>query len=216
MGIVRVAGFTISIDGYGAGPHQDLEHPMGIGATGKLHKWMFETKMFQEMIGKGGGTTGVDNDFAMRSMENNGAWIMGRNMFGPIRGEWPDYQWEGWWGDEPPYHCDVYVLTHHARPPLKMKGNNTFYFVTDGIHAALERAKKSAGDKDIRIGGGVETIRQYLKECLIDEMHLVQSPILVGSGEHLLHDIDLVALGYECTEHTATSDAMHLMLKKSK
>lgn len=175
---------------------------------------MFDTRMFQEMIGREGGTTGTDNDFAVRSMENTGAWIMGRNMFGPIRGDWPNYEWEGWWGPNPPYHCDVFVLTHHARPPLEMEGNNTFYFVTDGIHAALERAKKSAGDKDIRIGGGVETIREYLKAGLVDEIHLVISPILVGSGEHLLHDIDLMALGYECVEHVPTSEAMHLTIRR--
>jgi dihydrofolate reductase len=212
--MTKVSGFTLSIDGYGAGPNQDLEHPMGIGATGRLHKWLFETQTFQEMIGKGGGSTGTDNDFAARSMENTGAWIMGRNMFGPVRGEWPDYEWKGWWGPNPPYHCDVFVLTHHARPPLEMEGNNTFYFVTDGIHAALERAKAAAGEKDIRIGGGVEAIRQYLKAGLIDEMHLAISPILVGSGEHLLFGIDLVSLGYKCTEHTPTQQAMHVILTK--
>ncbi|MDP4198092.1 MAG: dihydrofolate reductase family protein [Bacteroidota bacterium] len=213
MSKVRVHAFTLSIEGYGAGPHQDLESPLGIGGK-TLHGWMVETRTFHEMIGKDGGTTGINDELTKRGFENIGAEILGRNMFGPVRGPWPDNEWKGWWGANPPYHCDVFVLTHHARPSVKMEGGTTFHFVTDGIHAALERAREAANGKDIRIGGGVATIRQYLKAGLIDEMHLAISPVLLGSGEHLLSGIDLPVLGYECTEQVTTSQAMHLIITK--
>ncbi len=213
MSKVRVHAFSLSIDGYGAGPKQDIDNPLGIGGLG-LHSWIFETRTFQEMIGKNGGATGTDDDFMKRGFANIGASIMGRNMFGPIRGPWPNDEWKGWWGKNPPFHSDVFVLTHHARPSEKMEGGTTFHFVTDGIHAALERAKKAADGKDVRIGGGAETIRQYLQAGLIDEMHLAISPVLLGSGEHLLYGIDLPALGYKCTENVPTSAATHVVISK--
>jgi dihydrofolate reductase len=212
---VRVNAFTISLDGYGAGPDQTLENPMGIGGSG-LHTWFVGTKTFQEMIGKpaAGAREDVDDGFAVRSFENVGAWIMGRNMFAPSRGPWPDDDWKGWWGSNPPYHVPVFVLTHHARPSLTMEGETTFHFVTDGIHAALARAKEAAQGKDIRIGGGTSTVRQYLSAGLIDELHLAISPILLGKGEHLLAGIDTASLGYKCTEHVPTERAMHVVLSK--
>src|SRR6266704_1955951 len=198
---VRVESFTMSLDGYGAGPNQDVSNPLGIGGT-DLHHWLLPTRTLQRaLFGKDGGTTGVDEDFASRGFQNVGAWILGRNMFGPIRGPWPDDQWKGWWGDNPPYHVPVFVLTHHARPPIEMAGGTTFLFVTDGIHAALARAKDAAGTRDVRVGGGPATIRQYLKAGLVDTMHLAISPVLLGNGENLLADLDLVQLGYRCTEH---------------
>ena len=181
MGKLRVSSFSVSLDGYGAGPNQSLEHPLGIGGLG-LHEWVLGTRTFKKMHG---GTTGPDDDFAARGFENLGAWILGRNMFGPVRGPWPDDTWRGWWGDEPPYHCDVFVLTHHARQPLAMQGGTTFHFVTGGIHEALERARAAAGGKDIRLGGGVATVRQYFRERLIDELHLAIAPVPLGSGESL-------------------------------
>ena len=181
----------------------------------ELHQWLFPTAVFQRMTGKEGGTTGPDNDFAIRGFKNVGAWILGRNMFGPIRGPWPDDQWKGWWGDEPPYHTPVFVLTHHAREPIAMKGGTTFYFVTDGIHAALERARKVADGLDVRLGGGVATIRQYLRAGLIDEMHLAISPLLLGSGEPLLADINMASLGYRIVEHVATGSATHVVLRRN-
>ncbi len=206
--------FSVSADGYGAGPNQTLDNPMGVGGMA-LHEWVFPTRTFQKMhAGKDGGTTGPDDDFAARGFENLGAWILGRNMFGPVRGTWPDDSWKGWWGDEPPYHCDVFVLTHHARAPIEMKGGTVFHFVTDGIEAALERARKSAGGKDIRLGGGVSTIRQYLRARLVDEMHLAMAPNLLGSGEHLFVDIDLPGLGYKRAEHVATPSATHLVFRR--
>ena len=211
---VRVNSFSVSIDGYGAGPRQALEHPMGVGGM-PLHEWVLPTRTFQAMFGKEGGSTGIDDDFAARSMEGLGAWILGRNMFGPIRGPWTDDQWKGWWGDIPPYHTPVFVLTHHARPPIEMEGGTTFHFVTDGIHAALERAKQAAGTRDIRIGGGAATIRQYLKAGLIDTLHLAISPVLLGSGENLLSGLDLAQLGYRCSEHVSSAAAMHVVLTKS-
>jgi dihydrofolate reductase len=214
MAKVRVNSFSVSIDGYAAGPSQALEHPMGVGGM-PLHEWVLPTRMFQAMMGKDGGTTGIDDDFATRSMEGLGAWILGRNMFGPIRGPWPDDQWKGWWGDNPPYHCPVFVLTHHARPPIAMAGGTTFHFVTDGIHAALQRAKEAAGTLDVRVGGGPATIRQYLKAGLVDAMHVAISPVLLGNGESLLADLDLVQLGYRCSEHTSSAAAMHVVLTKS-
>ena len=213
MSKVRVSAFTVSLDGFGAGPAQDKNHPLGIRGT-ELHTWMRKTKMFQNMFGKEGGTTDVDNDFAEKSMENVGAWIMGRNMFAPTRGPWLDESWKGWWGDNPPYHCPVYVLTHHARPPLKMEGGTTFYFVTEGPESALKQARDAAQGKDIRIGGGVSVIQQYLKAGLIDEMHLVVSPVLLGRGENLFSGVDLPQLGFVCSGHIATADALHVILRK--
>jgi len=213
MSKVRVHCFCISLDGYGAGPHQSLDNPLGVVGEA-LHGWFVATRAFNELFGRPGGNTGPDNDFAARGTENIGAWILGRNMFGPIRGDWPDDAWKGWWGEEPPYHSDVYVLTHHPRAPLAMKGGTTFHFVTDGIHAALERARKSAGDRDVRVGGGAATIRQYLQARLIDEMHFAISPVLLGSGEPLLSGLDLLALGYQCTKHVNTPGATHVVLTK--
>ncbi len=213
MSKIRVHAFSLSVDGYGAGPNQDLDNPLGVGGFG-LHTWIFESRAFREHLGMEGGITGIDDDFTKRGFENIGAWILGRNMFGPVRGPWPDEEWKGWWGKNPPYHCDAFVLTHYARPSLKMEGDTTFHFVTDGMHAALERAKAAAGGKDIRIGGGAETIRQYLQAGLIDEMHLAISPVLLGQGEHLLTNIDLPSLGYECTEHVPTSLTTHIVIAK--
>ena len=211
---LRVHAFTISLDGYGAGSDQSLANPLGVGGE-EMHKWLVVTRTFQQLFGTEGGTTGVDDDFAARGFDNVGAEIMGRNMFGPIRGDWPDETWKGWWGDNPPYHCDVFVLTNHPRASLAMEGGTTFHFVTDGIHAALERAREAAKDKDIRLGGGVSTIRQYLEAGLIDEMHLAIAPVLLGSGEHLLGGIDLPKLGYSCAEHVPTPGATHVVLKRT-
>jgi dihydrofolate reductase len=215
MAKLRVHGFSISLDGYGAGPHQDLENPLGIGGLG-LHEWMVETRAFKEMHGGEGGSLGVDNDLAARGFEGVGAWIMGRNMFGPVRGPWPDDSWRGWWGDNPPYHTPVFVLTSHPRSPLRMAGNTDFHFVTGGIHDALRQAVAAAKGQDVRLGGGVSTIRQYLLAGLVDEMHLAISPVFLGTGEHLLADIDLPALGYQCTEHVPTAKATHVVLTKLK
>jgi dihydrofolate reductase len=214
MSRLRVQSFGISLDGFGAGPGQDLQHPLGVGGEA-LHGWVFPTRTFQRMHGQGEGTTGVDDDLAARGFENVGAWILGRNMFGPIRGPWPDDTWKGWWGEEPPYHVPVFVLTHHARPSLTMKGGTTFHFVTGGIHQALDRAREAARGKDVRVGGGVATIRQYLRAGLVDEMHLAISPVVLGSGEHLLSGIDLLALGFRPTEHVASDKAMHVVLSRS-
>ena len=214
MSRLKVQSFSISLDGFGAGPNQSLQNPMGEGAGG-LHQWFRGTRTFQRMLGDASkGTDGPDEDFAARGFENVGAWILGRNMFGPVRGPWPDDEWKGWWGDEPPYHVPVFVLTHHARPPLEMKGGTTFYFVTDGIEAALARAKEAAGGKDVRLGGGVSTVRQYLQAGLVDEMHLAISPVLLGSGEALLAGIDLPALGFKVAGHVATEAATHVVLSK--
>ncbi len=213
MSKVRVAGFGLSIDGYGAGPRQSIDDPLGIGGP-SLMEWAFPTRTFQQMHGGGGGETGIDDDFAQRGFANVGAWILGRNMFGPVRGPWPDESWKGWWGDEPPYHVPVFVLTHHAREPIEMRGGTTFHFVTDGIHAALDAAKTAAGDLDVRIGGGPDTVRQYLRAGLVDELHLALSPTLLGQGEALLAGIDLAALGFKCTEHVASARAMHVVLKR--
>lgn len=191
-----VHGFTLSLDGYGAGPRQSLEAPLGIGAEA-LHDWLVRTRHFKQTHGGDGGDVGADNDFASRMMENIGAWIMGRNMFGPVRGPWPDEEWKGWWGPDPPYHVPVFVLTHHPRPSLEMEGGTVFHFVTDGIEAALERAREAASTRDIRLGGGASTVRQYLQAKLVDEMHIAVSPILLGAGEPLLAGIDLPKLGYK-------------------
>jgi dihydrofolate reductase len=214
MAKLRVNCFSVSIDGYGAGPGQNLDNPMGVGGM-PLHEWVLPTRTFQAMFGNDGGTSGIDDDFAARGMEGLGAWILGRNMFGPIRGSWTDDAWKGWWGDNPPYHTPVFVLTHHARPPIEMEGGTTFHFVTDGIHAALERAREAAGTRDVRVGGGTATIRQYLEAGLIDSMHLVISPVLLGAGENLLAGLDLAQLGYRCSEHVSSEAAMHVVLTKA-
>jgi len=221
MSKLRVNGFSISIDGYGAGPDQALDRPMGDGGMA-LHKWVLGTKTFKQvhadfagdLIDGAAGREDVDDRFAKRGFENLGAWIMGRNMFGPSRGPWPDDDWKGWWGKNPPYHVPVFVLTSHARAPITMEGGTTFYFVTDGIHAALSRAKEAAQGQDIRLGGGAATIRQYLSAGLIDELHLVISPVLLGKGEPLLTGIDTVRLGYKCTEHASSEHGMHIVLTK--
>lgn len=216
MSKLRVASFSISLDGYGAGPDQSKENPLGVGGE-SLHEWVFRTETFQKKVqGNDDGTTGVDNDFASRGFRNIGAWILGRNMFGPIRGPWPDDEWKGWWGDNPPYHTPVFVLTHHARDPIEMEGGTTFHFVTDGIHQALQRARDAADGMDIRLGGGVATIRQYLQEGLIDELHIAIAPVLLGSGEHLFAGIDLPALGYQCTKNVGTEQATHLVISKTQ
>ena len=210
---VRVHNFTISLDGYGAGPRQTRDEPLGVGGE-SLHEWLIPTRAFQSINGKTGGTTGVDDDIAARFGVGVGAWIMGRNMFGPIRGAWTDKNWRGWWGKNPPYHAPVFVLTHHAREPIPMEGGTIFHFVTGGIREALDRAIEAAAGKDVEIGGGVSTIRQYLEAGLIDELHVAIAPRLLGSGEHLLHGLDLPALGYECVEHIPTAAATHVVLRK--
>ena len=213
MARLRVRGFTVSIDGYGAGPDQSLENPLGVNGP-DLMQWLFPTRMFQRMQGAEGGETGIDNGIAEQGFEGIGAWILGRNMFGPVRGPWPDDSWKGWWGDEPPYHTPVFVLTHHARPPLPMQGGTEFRFVTDGIQSALKQAKAAAGDRDVRLGGGVATIRQYLAAGLIDDLHLAVRPVVLGRGENLFTGIDMRALGYECERQVAGERATHVFLRK--
>jgi len=213
--LVRVHCFSISIDGYGAGPEQSLKNPLGVGGM-SLHDWLFNTPTFKQMQGEEGGTTGVDEDFAARGVKGIGAWILGRNMFGPVRGPWPDQDWRGWWGENPPYHMPVFVLTHHARPSLVMNGGTVFHFVTGGIETALERARAEAGRGDVRIGGGAATIRQYLMARLVDEMHVAVAPILLGSGEPLLEGLDLPALGYRCTDHVPSDKAMHYVIRRAR
>jgi dihydrofolate reductase len=213
MSRLRVHGFAISLDGYGAGPNQDRDNPLGVGGLA-LHEWVLRTRTFQQLHGKDGGTTGIDDDFVARGFDNIGAWIVGRNMFGPIRGPWPDDDWKGWWGNNPPFHTPVFVLTNHPRASIDMSGGTTFHFVTDGIHAALERAADAANGQDVRLGGGVATIRQYLRAGLIDEMHLGMSPILLGSGECLLEGMDVPKLGYQCTEHVPTPNTTHFVITK--
>jgi dihydrofolate reductase len=213
MARLRVHNFSISLDGYGAGAGQSLENPLGLGGE-RLHEWFVATRTFQQVHGGTEGSTGLDDGFAGRGFKNVGAWILGRNMFGPVRGPWPDDTWKGWWGDDPPYHVDVFVLTHHPRPSIPMAGGTTFHFVTDGIHAALERAKAAANGRDVQLGGGVSTIRQYLRAGLIDEMHVAIAPVLLGSGEHLLSGIDLPKLGYRCVEHVPAPGATHIVLRK--
>jgi dihydrofolate reductase len=213
MSRLRVQSFSVSIDGFGAGPDQSLENPLGVGGEG-LHEWVFPTQTFQQLFGKIAGTTGVDDDFAARGFSNIGAWILGRNMFGPIRGPWPDSNWKGWWGDNPPYHTPVFVLTHHPRESIAMDGGTTFHFVTDGIHRALEQATEAANGLDVRLGGGVATVRQYLRAGLVDEMHVAIAPVLLGAGESLFADIDLPSLGYRIVEHVGTQNATHVVLRK--
>jgi dihydrofolate reductase len=210
---LRVQAFSISVDGFGAGPNQDLEHPLGVGGP-EIFDWFFRTRTFQKMHGAGEGETGVDDSLAAQGFENIGAWILGRNMFGPVRGPWLDESWRGWWGEEPPYHVPAFVLTHHPRAPLVMKGGTEFRFVTEGIEAALALAKAAAGDRDVRLGGGVATVRQYLTARLIDELHLAMAPVVLGRGEHLFAGLDLRALGYACTKHVPGERAVHVFLQK--
>jgi dihydrofolate reductase len=212
---VRVQSFGISIDGYGAGPRQDLQHPLGVDGV-ELMEWFFPTRVFRRMQGQGDGETGVDNEMAEQSMAGLGAWILGRNMFGPVRGPWPDDSWKGWWGDEPPYHTPVFVLTHHPRAPIRMAGGTEFRFVTDGIEAALAEARAAARGQDVRVGGGVATVRQYLRAGLIDEVHLAISPVVLGTGEHLLGGLDLRSLGYACVKQVAGERATHVFLRRQR
>jgi dihydrofolate reductase len=214
MAKLRVQCFGISLDGFGAGPDQDLANPLGIGGPA-IFEWFFGTRTFQSMHANGEGSTGLDDAFAVRGFANIGAWILGRNMFGPVRGPWLDDEWKGWWGPSPPYHTPVFVLTHHPRPSLVMEGGTVFHFVTEGIHAALDLAREAAGGKDVRVGGGVATIRQYLQAGLVDEMHLVVSPVLLGGGEPLLAGIDMKRLGFVCSEHASSEKAMHVVLTRN-
>jgi dihydrofolate reductase len=213
MSRLRVESFAISLDGFGAGPNQSLENPLGERGP-EMFEWFFPTRAFRRRHGEDGGETGTDNAIAEQGFDNVGAWILGRNMFGPVRGPWPDDGWKGWWGDDPPYHVPAFVLTHHAREPLTMKGGTTFYFVTDGIESALAQARKAANGRDVRLGGGVATVREFLRARLIDELHLAVRPVLLGSGEALFHGIDWRALGYECTKSIAGERAMHVFLRK--
>ena len=213
MGKVHVSAFGITLDGFSAGPNQSLDDPLGVNGKDMM-EWFFPTKTFIEQHGGEGGETGIDNDFAAKSMTGNGAWILGRNMFGPVRGPWPDDEWKGWWGEEPPYHVPTFVLTHYPREPIEMKGGTTFYFVTDGIHSALEQAKAAAGEKDIRIGGGSATVRQYLKARLIDELHLAMRPIFLGKGESIFEGLDLRELGYRVDETVPGERATHLIIHR--
>jgi dihydrofolate reductase len=210
---LRVQSFALSLDGFGAGPSQDLQNPLGVRGP-ELMEWFFHTRVWQRTHGQADGETGIDNTMAEKGFEGIGAWILGRNMFGPVRGPWPDESWRGWWGDEPPYHTPVFVLTHHARAPLKMAGGTEFRFVTEGMQAALEQAKAAAAGRDVRLGGGVATIREYLRAGLIDELHLAVRPVLLGRGEHLLDGIDAHALGYTCAQFVAGERAAHMVLRK--
>ena len=214
MSKVRVAAFSISLDGFGAGPRQDVDNPLGVRGF-ELHAWLQNTEVFKKIHGQSGGTHGIDNDLALQSFENVGAWILGRNMFGPVRGPWQGDAWKGWWGDNPPYHTPVFVLTHHARTPLVMEGGTTFYFVTDGLESALEKAKDAAQGKDVRIGGGVSVIRQYLAAGQIDEMHLAVSPVLLGEGEHLFSGINLPKLGFTPFKTVPGEKSTHVLIKKT-
>ena len=213
MSRARVHNFSISLDGYGAGPNQSRDNPLGVGAD-NLHDWVIATRTWRKMHSEKGGARGIDDEFMARGTVNIGAWIMGRNMFGPIRGAWPDDTWKGWWGDDPPFQLPVCVLTHYPRAPIKTENGTIFHFITDGIHAALKRAGEAAGGKDVLVGGGVATIRQYLQSKLIDEMHLAVAPILLGSGAHLFADLDLPSFGYHCTEHVPTKSVTHVVLEK--
>ena len=214
MGEVKAGAFSISVDGFGAGPRQDMEHPLGVGGMG-LHDWFFETEVFHRIHGRNGGVHGIDNEAVARSFDNVGAWILGRNMFGPVRGPWKDESWKGWWGNNPPYHTPVFVLTHYARSPLQMEGDTTFHFVTDGPEAALKRAREAAGEKDVRVGGGVSVVRHYLTAGEIDEMHLAISPIILGEGEHLFQGINLHKVGFAVNRTVLGEKAMHVFLRKT-
>jgi len=211
---LRVHCFSVSVDGFAAGPNQSLQNPVGVGGHA-LHAWLVATRTFHAMLGKEGGASGIENDFAARGFENIGAWILGRNMFGPIRGPWPDEAWKGWWGATPPYHTPVFVLTHHPRESLAMDGGTTFHFAAEGIEDALGRAFDAAQGKDVRLGGGVATIREFLRARLIDELHLVYAPVFLGSGEALLAGIDLTALGYALTAHATSASCLHVTVSKS-
>jgi len=214
MSKLRVESFTVSLDGFGAGPDQDLNHPLGVGGTA-LHGWALSTRTFQKhLFGNDGGAEGLDEDFAARGFQNIGAWILGRNKFGPVRGPWPDENWRGWWGESPVYHVPVFVLTHHARAPLVMQGGTTFHFVTEGIGAALAQAREAAGGRDVRVGGGANVIQQYLRQRLIDEMHIAIAPVLLGSGERLLEGVNLPALGYACTRCEHSELATHVVIAR--
>jgi len=213
MSKLRVQSFAVSVDGYGAGPNQDLNNPLGVGGP-ELMEWFFPTRVWRAMQGQAGGETGVDNAMAEQGFSGIGAWILGRNMFGPVRGPWPDDSWKGWWGDEPPYRTPVFVLTHHAREPLVMAGGTEFRFVTDGVHAAYEQAMAAAGGRDVRLGGGVATVREFLRERLIDELHLAVRPVVMGNGENLFNGVDLRALGYECGKWVAGERATHITLRR--
>jgi dihydrofolate reductase len=215
MSLLRVQSFSVSLDGFGAGSHQDLRNPLGLHGP-ELMEWFVATRVWRSLCGQEGGETGVDNRMAEQGFDNIGAWILGRNMFGPVRGPWPDESWKGWWGEEPPYHTPVFVLTHHARAPVEMKGGTVFHFVTEGIHAALDRAKAAASGRDVRLGGGVSTIRQYLQAGLIDQLHLAVRPVLLGAGEGLFHGIDGRALGYQCAESIMGERAMHVILRRAR
>src|SRR5471030_148669 len=210
---VKVAGFGVSLDGFSAGTDQSLEHPLGVRGP-EIFQWFFPTRTFNAMVGKEGGDTGPDDTFARRAMEGFGAFILGRNMFGPVRGPWPDDSWKGWWGDTPPYHAPTFILTHHPRPPIEMLGGTVFHFVSDGIESALKKARAAAGAKDIKIGGGVETVRQYVQAGHVDEIHLAVAPVAIGQGEPLFSGLDLRALGYRTVEHVATERATHIVLAK--
>jgi dihydrofolate reductase len=210
---VRVESFTISLDGYGAGRDQSVDNPLGVGGE-ELHDWVVSTRTWRQMHGKEGGEGGIDDDFAARNSRNLGAWILGRNMFGPVRGPWPDMNWKGWWGNNPPYHVPVFILTHHAHPPIQMEGNTTFHFVTGGIHEALDQARMVANGMDVRIGGGANTIQQYLRAGLIDELHVAIATVLLGGGERLFEGVDLRALGYECAQFVGSEKATHVVLRR--
>ena len=214
MGSLHVLNFSVSIDGYGAGPSQDLKNPLGVGGEAMID-WSRATRTFREMHGvSGGDLTGIDEEFVARGFRNIGAWIMGRNMFGPVRGPWPDFDWKGWWGKTPPFHTDVFVLTHYAREPFQMDGGTTFHFVTDGIESALRQATNVANGKDVRLGGGVSLVRQYLKAGLVEEIHLAIVPKLLGAGEPLLTGIDLAGMGYRCAEYVPSPKVVHIVLRK--
>jgi dihydrofolate reductase len=209
-----VHNFSVSLDGYAAGPRQSVEDPLGVGGE-QLHEWVFRTAAGKRMGGEGGGSTGVDNDFVEAGQEGIGATIMGRNMFGPVRGEWPSAEWRGWWGEDPPFHHPVFVLTNYPRPPITMAGGTVFHFVDDGIESALRQAFEVAGGQDVRLGGGASAVRQYLRARLVDELHLAMVPVLLGSGERVFDDLDAAALGYECVEFAASPDAAHARLVRS-
>jgi dihydrofolate reductase len=213
MSRVRVAGFGVSLDGFSAGTEQSLNNPLGLRGP-EIFQWFFHTRTFCAMHDQEGGSVDLDDEFAHRAMDNFGAFILGRNMFGPVRGPWPDDSWKGWWGENPPYHAPTFVLTHHEREPLVMQGGTTFYFVTGGIEEALQSAKEAAGDKDVKIGGGVSTVRQYLQAGLIDALHLAISPVLLGRGEALFAELDLPALGYSVTDRKVSENATHVTLEK--
>jgi len=214
MSRLLVRNYSISLDGYGAGPHQDLDNPIGMGGA-RLHDWIFATRSGNRMLGREGGSEGLDDNFFSQRGSGVGATIMGRNMFGPIRGPWGDDEWTGWWGEEPPFHHAVFVLTNHPRAPIEMRGGTTFYFIVDGIEAALGAAHEAAGERDVLVGGGASTIRQYLRASLIDEMHLVIVPVLLGSGERLLDDLGPIADNYRCVEHVCSPAVTHVRFTRT-